>query len=126
MLEGWLNYYGRGAAEIISAGTEPNEKTDLNAVRVMMDAVIDISAKQPKHIDTIEKKHFDYLFLFQDGLEEILPEGITFGEKKVLDLNDPTEATGEEKEILRAYGLVRDALEDIVFDFTNTNIKKLY
>jgi len=60
MAEGWLRYYSGDAAEIYSAGIESHGLNPY-AVKVMMDAVIDISGHRSKKVDDLPVMDFDYI-----------------------------------------------------------------
>ena len=59
MAEGWLKYYGKGVAEVYSAGVDPTE-LDLDAANAMSEAIIDISAQKSKGIAQIHDIEFNY------------------------------------------------------------------
>lgn len=126
MLEGWLNYYGKGAAKIESAGTVPAGKIDLRAVKVMMDAVIDISTYKPKGFEMLTESSYDYLFYFDSLLLDQLPEELNFKTSIRVEAAISESSTGDENDLLRAYAAVRDFLEDFAFDFTNQYLKPLF
>lgn len=125
MAEGWLKYYGRGAAEVISAGIEPAQ-LDLFAANAMVDAVIDISTHQPQAVDRVVDQPFDHIIVLCSEEECTLPEfkeGARihyhpFGDVSLLEL------TEDEKKM--AYAKLRDEIEDFCFDFTNEYIKPLF
>ncbi|HDZ41664.1 MAG TPA: hypothetical protein ENH59_08315 [Bacteroidetes bacterium] len=60
MMEGWLRYYTGSEALIYSAGYSPSEVNPL-AVRVMMDAMIDITGSEPNSVMDLPEKQFDYI-----------------------------------------------------------------
>lgn len=125
MAEGWLKYYGRGAAEVVSAGIEPAQ-LDLYAANAMVDAVIDISTHEPQAIDRVINQNFDYIIIlcsekeceFPDFNNEARIIHRPFPDAGLLDL------TEDEKKI--AYAALRDKIEDFCFDFINEHIKPLY
>jgi arsenate reductase (thioredoxin) len=53
MAEGFANHYGSDAMDSYSAGTEPAEEINPNAVLVMKEAGVDISAQYPKLLKDI-------------------------------------------------------------------------
>lgn len=125
MAEGWLKYYGRGAAKVSSAGIEP-AKLDLYAANAMVDAVIDISTHQPQGIDQVLNQSFDHIIVLCSEDECKLPEfnedarihHRPFGDVSLLELSE------DEKKM--AYAKLRDEIEDFCFDFTNEHVKSLF
>lgn len=124
MAEGWLNYYGRGAAEITSAGIVPTE-LDLYAASAMSDAIIEISDYKSKGIAQVIDQEFDYVVILSNGIEHVLP---TFkGTPRVYEypFPDVSSADLEDEEKKRAYADLRDELENFCFDFIHQKIKPL-
>ena len=124
MAEGWLKYYGRGAAEITSAGVVPTE-LDLYAANAMSDAIIDISNYRAKGIAQVLDGEFDYVVILSNGIEHVLP---TFkGTPRVYEypFPDVSSVDLEEEEKKRAYADLRDELENFCFDFIHQKIKPL-
>ncbi len=125
MAEGWLAYYGKGVAEVFSAGFTPTA-LDLKAANAMMDAVIDITRYKSKGLTEFMEQKFDYIICLDSEMESILPEFI--GNPSVVKLDYPninaqnlTEAQAKE-----AYNTLRDDLENMAFDFVHEFIKPLY
>ncbi|HCY00985.1 MAG TPA: hypothetical protein DG754_12670, partial [Bacteroidales bacterium] len=122
--EGWLKYYGKGAAEISSAGIVPTE-LDLYAASAMSDAIIEISDYKSKGIAQVIDKEFDYVVILSNGIEHVLP---TFkGTPRVYEypFPDVSSAELEDEEKKRAYADLRDELENFCFDFIHQKIKPL-
>jgi arsenate reductase len=124
MAEGWLNYYACDEAKIYSAGIE-SHGLNLNAVKVMMDAVIDISGYRSKTIEELPDIKYDYIITVCDQAKEDCPyipgEAIRIHKS----FSDPAKAEGSQEEILEAFADVRDHIEDFCFDFVNENIRPL-
>ena len=53
MAEGWAKYLGSDVLESYSAGTDPVEEVNSNAVAVMKEVGVDISSHHPKLLDAI-------------------------------------------------------------------------
>jgi len=125
MAEGWLSYYGKGAAEVVSAGFNP-DKLDMKAASSMMDAVIDITRYKSKGINEFSDKEFDFVICLDNELESILPE--FKGNPSIVKLNYPNlyEQTFEEEEGKKVYNNLRDDLENMAFDFVHEFVKPLY
>src|SRR5512145_2772796 len=59
--------------EIISAGTRPEKQVNPNAVQVMKELGIDISAHFPKHVNQFVNDPFDYVVTVCDSARETCP-----------------------------------------------------
>ena len=122
--EGWLKYYGKGAAEVYSAGIIPTN-LDLHAANAMSEAIIDISKNESKGIAQVLDKAFDYVIVLSNDILQILPAfkgnpkvyEYPFPDVTALDLSD------DDKK--QAYSQLRDELENFCFDFIHQKIKKL-
>jgi protein-tyrosine-phosphatase/catechol 2,3-dioxygenase-like lactoylglutathione lyase family enzyme/DNA-binding transcriptional ArsR family regulator len=71
--EALLNHRGAGALEAASAGSAP-KPLHPNAVRVMRERGIDISANRTKHIDDLDARPFDIVITLCDRVREVCPE----------------------------------------------------
>jgi len=124
MAEGWLRYYGKGVAEVTSAGIVPTE-LDLYAANAMTDAVIDISGYKSKGIAQIIDQEFDYVIALSAETEHVLP--VFKGTPRVYEYPFPDvsqlELNDDEKK--KAYAELRDELENFCFDFIHQKIKPL-
>jgi len=125
MMEGWLSYYCGTEAEIYSAGYRPSE-LNMMAVKVMMDAMIDITGHASCGIDELPCKEFDYVINMaeEQGREIIasLPDSALVIDKTSQDCR---ELEGDEEDILKKLAAIRDSIEDFSFDFVNENIRGL-
>ena len=124
MAEGWLKYYGRGAAELTSAGVVRTE-LDLYAASAMSDAIIEISDYKSKGIAQVVDQEFDYVVILSSDIEHVLP---TFkGTPRVYEypFPDVSSVDLEDEEKKRAYADLRDELENFCFDFIHQKIKPL-
>ncbi|MCM8801210.1 MAG: arsenate reductase ArsC [Candidatus Omnitrophica bacterium] len=61
MAEAFARKLAKKKIEIYSAGARPSFKVDLNAIKVMEELDIDISAKKPKRFNQLPVKRFDYV-----------------------------------------------------------------
>jgi arsenate reductase len=122
--EGWIRYYSENEANVFSAGIEAHGLNNF-AVRVMTDAVIDISKQKSKTVSDLPDIEFDYIITVCDNAKEKCP----FFPGKALRLHksfpDPAGFKGTEEEILRQFSDLRDLIEDFCFDFVHTYIRPL-
>lgn len=125
MMEGWLKYYSGDEAIIYSAGYSPAEVNRF-AVKVMMDAMIDITGSEPNSINDLPEKLFDYIINMAEGKGRDLISGLP-GNPMVIEKTsqDCRTLEGSEEIILQKLAAIRDSLEDFCFDFVNENIRNL-
>ncbi|PKP38936.1 MAG: hypothetical protein CVT98_04115 [Bacteroidetes bacterium HGW-Bacteroidetes-15] len=124
MAEGWLKYYGKGVAEVFSAGIVPTE-LDMYAANAMSDAIIDISSYKSKGIAQIQDMEFNYVLILSSDIQQILP--IFKGNPRVYEFpfSDVASLELSDDEKKKAYALLRDELENFSFDFIHQKIKPL-
>jgi protein-tyrosine-phosphatase len=71
--EALLQHLAGGAVEAYSAGSHPR-RVHPNAVRVMRERGIDISANESKHLRRFARRRFDYVITLCDRVREVCPE----------------------------------------------------
>jgi len=122
--EGWIRYYAGNEANVFSAGIEAH---GLNryAVKVMADAVIDISKQKSKTVNDLPDIEFDYIITLCDDAKEKCPFFPGKGLKLHKSFPDPAIFTGTEEEILKQFADLREMIEDYCFDFVHTYIRPL-
>lgn len=124
MAEGWLRYYAGSDAKIYSAGIEAHGLNKY-AVRVMADAMIDISGHSSKRVDELPKIEFDFVITVCDNAREKCPYYPAKTTVLHKSFPDPALFTGSETEILSKFEVLRDEIEDYCFDFVHNNIRPL-
>src|SRR5688572_30136681 len=72
MAEGWARHLKADAVDACSAGVEPT-RVNPDAVRVMAEAGIDISAQRSKHIDELASESIDFVVAVCDHARESCP-----------------------------------------------------
>lgn len=112
MAEGFVRALAGERFEAFSAGLEPRDLNQL-AVRVMAEKGIDISDHESKSVDLyLGKRNFHHAIFVCRDAEKNCPTAYPFALRRYSwPLEDPAEATGDEKERLKAFRRVRDALE---------------
>jgi arsenate reductase len=125
MAEGWLKYYGKGVAEVHSAGIYP-EALDLWAANAMMEAVIDITRHQPKPVQDFKHVVFDYVICLSSDTQGLIPEFAGKPEVLWYDFPNPKDYQLDDAAKTKAYNQLRDELENLAFDFVHQKIKPLY
>lgn len=71
--EALLESLSDGMVEVVSAGSCP-KPVHPNAVRVLRDRGIDISARRSKHLDGFTRRRFDFVITLCDRVREVCPE----------------------------------------------------
>jgi protein-tyrosine-phosphatase len=71
--EALLDSLSNGAVDVVSGGSHP-KPVHPNAIRVMRERGIDISAKRSKHLDEFARQRFDAVITLCDRVREVCPE----------------------------------------------------
>ena len=112
--------------EIFSAGTKPEKTVNENAIKVMNEIGIDISAQYPKNTDIFVNDSFDYVITVCDNAKELCPVFYGIVKKKIhKGFNDPAIAKGSNEEIINIYRKIRDEIKLEFTDLYNKEIRKL-
>lgn len=116
MAEGWTRYLKGNIIEACSAGIETHGLNE-NAVKVMAEAGVDISAHRSRHIDEFKDIKLDYVITVCGHANEHCP--IFPGKTKVIHVGfeDPpklAQNTANEEEALDCYRKVRDQIKEFV------------
>lgn len=105
MAEGFALYYGAGKLEVYSAGSRPSGEVNPQAVKVMAEAGIDISAQRSKGFNDLPIRQFDYAVTL--GCQDICP--LVPAERHIeWEIEDPA---GKDSETFRR---VRDEIKEKV------------
>ena len=109
MAEGLLRHDNGNRFEVASAGVEPTHVRP-EAVEVMSEIGIDISAHRSKSVDEFAGKEFDYVITVCDNANEHCP--IFPGNTKRIhwSFDDPAAAEGDEKTKRAIFRRVRDEI----------------
>ncbi len=116
MAEGWARHLKSDSIEPYSAGIETHGLNQ-NAVRVMAEAGVDISAQRSKHVDEFRDLRFDYVITVCDHASKHCP--LFPGESTVVHrgFDDPpllAKDAPNENAALNHYRRVRDEIRDFV------------
>ena len=116
MAEGLLRHDAGDRFEVKSAGTNP-QAVRPEAIAVMKEIGIDISAHRSKHVQEFDGQAFDYVLTVCDNANESCP--IFPGDAQRLHQNFPDPATleGSATEQLTLFRQVRDQIRDYLKDF---------
>lgn len=123
MAEGFLKSFDKGL-EVYSAGVKPEGKVNSNAVKVMEEVGIDISAGYPKNVEQFLSQSFDYVITVCDNAKKTCPVFIgNVKEQLHIGFEDPADVSGTEEEILSVFRKIRDEIENDFHEFYETNIQ---
>ena len=110
MAEGLLRTMAGAKFDVFSAGTEKTRVHPL-AVEAMSEIGIDISGHASKTLDAFKGQSFDYVITVCDRANESCPIFPGGTERIHWSFEDPSAATGTDVQKLRAFEVVRDAIQ---------------
>ncbi len=113
MAEGMLRAWGGARFEAFSAGTIKTQLRD-EAVEVMREIGVDISAQQSKAIDQLAGRRFDRLVTVCDEAREACPTLPGVREQQHWQIDDPSAVTGTREQRVDAFRRARDELAERV------------
>ena len=116
MAEGWARHLKGDKIEAYSAGIETHGLNE-NAVKVMAEAGVDISAHKSQHVDEFKNVEFDYVITVCGHADENCP--VFSGKTKKIHrgFDDPPKLAKDaasEEEALNHYRRIRDEIRDFV------------
>jgi protein-tyrosine-phosphatase len=110
MAEALLEHQSRGTIRARSAGSQPRPLHP-NAVRVLAERGIDISARKSKHLDRFKDERFDRVITLCDKLREICPEFEGAALTAHWSLPDPASEGADEDASYAAFKRTAEELE---------------
>jgi len=110
MAEGLLRYLAGDRFDVASAGTEATHVRPL-AIRAMGEIGLDISGQESETLDRYLDLPFDYVVTVCDDANEACPFFPRASERLHWSLEDPSQATGSERERLAVFQRVRDEIQ---------------
>lgn len=122
MLHGYLETLAPEDWEIYSAGVETHG-VNPTAIKVMMEARIDISHHTSDHVDDFREVPFDYMITVCDHAKETCPWIPNDAELIHHTFMDPAKAEGTEEEILSQFRKVRDQIGEFAEAFVAERLK---
>ena len=94
--EGFLKSFNANL-EVYSAGTNPTQKVNDYAIKVMQEIGIDLSLNKPKNVEVFLSQEFDYVITVCDGAKETCPVFIGKVKNRLhIGFEDPADAKGTE------------------------------
>lgn len=104
--------------EVCSAGTQPAEQVNPNAIAVMREIGIDISGHTTTDVRQYINQEWDYVITVCDNANETCP---TFAGKVKHQLHigfdDPAITTGSDERIISKFHRIRNEIQERITDF---------
>lgn len=123
MAQGILQSFD-GRIEVHSAGTNPADKINQNAVRVLKEIGIDISGNKPKSVDIYLKDDWDYVITVCDEANEICPYFPGNVKHRLhMGVVDPSNIKGDPEFVVNEFRKVRDEMKAEFRNFYETSLK---
>ena len=116
MAEGLLRHEAGVRFEVESAGTKPGHVRP-EAITVMKELGIDISAHRSKHVGEFKGQEFDYVLTVCDNANESCPVFPGQTERIHKAFEDPATFQGPEAERLALFRQVRDEIREYLKNF---------
>jgi arsenate reductase len=116
MAEGLFRQAVGDRFEVFSAGTKPTALRP-EAVAVMREAGIDISAQRSKSVDEFLGQEFRYVVAVCDNARESCPVFPGIAERIHWSFDDPASIRGSQPELESAFRRVRDQIAAKIRDF---------
>ncbi|MGQ1784250.1 MULTISPECIES: hypothetical protein [unclassified Saccharicrinis] len=116
MLQGWLNYYLKGKAEVISAGGNI-EPIHMLAQKAMMESVIDINKNKSANLSDYRHEIFEYVIIADSSSPEDVILTHEPGEIICHPFQNPGLAEGSDQEKLISYREACNEIEDYAMEF---------
>ena len=116
MAEGLLRHDAGDRFDVESAGLNPGQVRP-EAIAVMKEIGVDISAHRSKHVDEFAGQQFDYVLTVCDNANESCPVLPGQGERLHRSFEDPAALHGDEQERLARFRRVRDEIRDYLQTF---------
>jgi arsenate reductase len=110
MAEGLLRARGGDGFEVYSAGTRPTRVRE-EAIEVMREAGVDITAHRSKSVGEFEGREFDYVITVCDNARASCPVFPGRTERIHWGFDDPAAAEGTREERLSVFRRVRDEID---------------
>jgi len=116
MAEGLLRHDAGDRFEVFSAGMNPT-KVRPEAVAVMQELGIDLSAHRSKHVNEFTNQNFDYVLTVCDHAREACP--VFPAKTKTIHHSfvDPADFKGSEQDRVALFRKVRDEIRDYLRTF---------
>lgn len=123
MAQGFLQSFD-SRITVKSAGTQPAERVNQTAVKVMGEIGIDISKNIPTRVDEYINQEWDYVITVCDDANETCPVFIGKVKNRLhMGFEDPSHKTGSEEFVMSEFYRIRNLVKERFFAFYNSQIK---
>jgi arsenate reductase len=123
MAQGFLKSFDERIM-VVSAGTQPGKEVNRNAIYVMAEAGIDISAGTPQSVEKFIGEPWDYVITVCDDANESCPVFVGMVTHRLhMGFEDPSRLQGSEEYVLSEFRRVRDQIKDEFKKFYEKEIK---
>lgn len=116
MAEGLLRREGDGGLDVFSAGTRPGTLR-AEAIVVMNEIGIDISAHRAKSVDEFTRQEFDYVITVCDNAAESCPAFPGNAKRLHWPFEDPAAVEGTQQQREAAFRRIRDQIREKIVSF---------
>ncbi len=120
MAEAFLKSFNKNI-EVHSAGTQPAEKVNPFAIKVMQEIGLDISKNKSKNVNKYLSQEFDYVITVCNDAKESCPLFTGKVKNRVhIGFEDPAEAKGTESQIMEVFRKIRNQIKDEFYKFNKS------
>jgi arsenate reductase len=124
MAQGFLQSFDK-RLQVYSAGTEPANRINPTAIKVMQEAGVDISKNKPKNVDQYLNETWDYVITVCDDANETCPVFPGKVRNRLhMGFEDPSKVKGSYTEIMNVFYDVRNEIKDEFYSLFESEIKK--
>jgi arsenate reductase (thioredoxin) len=117
MAEGLLRHQAGDRFEVFSAGTSPSQLR-AEAIAVMDEIGIDISAQHSKSVDRFSGQQFDYVITVCDNANASCPAFPGMARRLHWPFDDPAALPGSDEDRKAAFRKIRDQIRERIVAFT--------
>ncbi len=103
-----------------SAGSSPTGFVHPQAIEVMHEIGVNISANLSKHVDVFAHDHFDLVVTVCDGAKDACPTFPDATRVQHWSFEDPAASTGSDDERLAVFRRIRDKIEGTIRNYIQT------
>lgn len=120
MAEAMIEHHSGGAIRASSAGSQP-KPLHPDAVRVMAERGIDISARKSKHLDRFEDGSFDRVITLCDKVREVCPEFPGASSLAHWSMPDPASEDADDDAFVRAADELETRIPFLIGELLSAN-----
>ncbi len=112
--------------QVFSAGTQPAERVNAQAVAVMQEAGVDISHHVPAHVSQYLGEAWDFVITVCGGANESCPVFIGKVTSRLhFGFEDPSQEQGAPEHVMAKFREVRDAIKSRFYQFYCEQVQPL-